>query len=77
MQWKDIPIGSEIIRHDGTFKSKKISDQKQIITERDNKHWVSEVSSITFDYHSEIFKIILPYGYQSPLWKVLNGESPE
>lgn len=71
--WKDMPVGTIYEFKEDRHKWKKISDTHELNLQEDK---TDEVSG-TFVYQSSKWKIILPHGYQSPLWKVLNGESIE
>ena len=83
MKWKDLPIGTIICCRTTKGKWKKISDTQEIVIVNYKGEKVEHSSDqttavITIDeIVTENYDIIIPYGYQTPLWKVLNGESIE
>ena len=76
---KNLPVGSII----------KSPSKSNIYEIRNDGLWILQSSTMTEtprflgpiddmqSVNQEYFKIIYPHGYNSPLWKVLNGEDYE
>ena len=70
--WRNLPVGTKITSRICRYEyiilpNEKIVSKNGRISSMDDKvHFLLEDETL-----------ILPFGYQSPLWKVLNGENYE
>lgn len=72
-RWCDIPIGTIYTSKNTETSWVKLSDdeEKCIGTNDINKGFTNNKTI----YHNVNWTFQLPHGYNTPLWKVLNGES--
>ena len=80
-KWNELPVGTKVLNvdgNDGEGDYAIILEGFRYNAYTSNGELKHENSKIWDEYKVlEDETLILPFGYQSPLWKVLNGENYE